>query len=592
MFTKFMRISLVLLGLFVLLLSCSNPLNFEHYPTHPARSITDAAHDGSDEHFYFLPPLVANPSCTGTFDGSFEPVVEILNLTTQEPLATFSKYQGSNGEVVRADPLQEHYIVNWHTDLYDLDAATTYRICVLVPICGSLVELGYADVDVVDNGRDLRNVNTKDYIPLLDGRTLPIKFRIEIGAGSSSLQFSEISPHLVASDGELHDGFGNSVAVSGDGSIIVVGAYVNDIGPNVNQGQAYIFTKSGAGWIEAQQLIALDGKAHDMFGVDAAISADGSTIVIGAFYHDSAEGTVYVYTKQGERWVEFAEHLKACDAAPGDLFGLSVAISRDGSVIAVTAYADDSNTGSAYVYIKYGDTWVQAPKLLASNGEVGDHFGSSVSMSRDGTVIVVSALRDDVITGTGTNIDQGSVYVFTRTGNIWIEEPDMPLVACNGAPHDFFGECTSMSGDGSSFVVGAYLTDRDSIADRGSAYIFSKEGTVWTQKELDPFNGGEASAFFGSGISLSCDGRLVVVGAEKDDVGSNVDQGSAYVFTRVGAAWIPMQQLFSYDGAAGDEFPTSYNGLAVSADGRTIAIGAYMHDEGPTEQGAAYVFSR
>jgi len=141
----------------------------------PQQLISDAAHLGKP-HFYFLPPMVGNPATSGVFDPTLAPRVEVCVLAGTAcagVLTTFSP--GTGSESVRLS--DGHYIVNWHTDRFDLTPEETYRIRVLVQD----VELGFADVDLVSSGRELRNVNTNEYIPLLDGRTLPIKFRVEEG---------------------------------------------------------------------------------------------------------------------------------------------------------------------------------------------------------------------------------------------------------------------------------------------------------------------------------------------------------------------------------------------------------------------------
>jgi len=145
----------------------------------PAGVISDAAHLGKP-HFFFLPPLVRTPAATGTFDETLTPEVQVcvLGATECEPtIAVFTMSTSWGSERLRVSPTDAAYIVNWHTDEFGLDTAATYRIRVLVDD----IELGYADLDVVGAGRELRNVNTEEYVPLLNGRTLPIKFRIEEG---------------------------------------------------------------------------------------------------------------------------------------------------------------------------------------------------------------------------------------------------------------------------------------------------------------------------------------------------------------------------------------------------------------------------
>lgn len=151
----------------------------------PTFSIEDAVHNSGNEHFFWLAPLVPNPAHSGTFDGTLSPVVEICEwdgaACVTPLLAEYTTATGPGSETVRVVPADEHYIVNWHTDEFDLDPTKTYRI--VAQVDGQ--ELGHADVDVVSSGSELRNVDTNEYIALKDGRTLPIKFRIEDGAIST-----------------------------------------------------------------------------------------------------------------------------------------------------------------------------------------------------------------------------------------------------------------------------------------------------------------------------------------------------------------------------------------------------------------------
>jgi hypothetical protein len=147
----------------------------------PQASISDASHNGGNPHFFFLPPLVPAPSTTGWFDAGLAPTVRICEWTGSvcaTELATYSIISGPGSERIRLDAAAQQYLVNWHTDQFALDPAKTYRISVLV----AGTELGHADVDVVSTGRELRNVQSGEYVGLVDGRTLPIKFRIEVGA--------------------------------------------------------------------------------------------------------------------------------------------------------------------------------------------------------------------------------------------------------------------------------------------------------------------------------------------------------------------------------------------------------------------------
>jgi len=150
-------------------------------PGRPQFEISDAGHGTGTPGFYFLPPMVAAPTFTGTFVSGLTLEVEICvwNGTACDALiATFSTNTGTGSETVRVDTENEQYIVSWKTSQFRLDPAKTYRIRVLF---GS-TELGHADVDVVATGRERKSVNTAEFVPVVNGQTLPITFRIEDGA--------------------------------------------------------------------------------------------------------------------------------------------------------------------------------------------------------------------------------------------------------------------------------------------------------------------------------------------------------------------------------------------------------------------------
>src|SRR3989449_6880519 len=155
----------------------------------PSFLIQDATHNSGNPHFYWLPPMTRQPSFTGTFDGTLSPVVEIREFAgpspcvANRPVATFTTTTGPGSETVRVDLVNQLYIVNWHTKAFNLNSACTYRIRFLV----AELQLGIAEVDVVDNGAQLKRVDTDQFVPLLDDGTLPIKARVEFGAVTFAL---------------------------------------------------------------------------------------------------------------------------------------------------------------------------------------------------------------------------------------------------------------------------------------------------------------------------------------------------------------------------------------------------------------------
>jgi len=158
----------------------------------PTLRIADAAHNG-DQHFFFLPPLAWMPAYGGTFDASLQPQVSIcaVNGSSCDEIATYAMGVEAFGSVLRVAPDDEFYHLNWHTDQFDLDAGSVYRIRVLL----DGTELGYLDVLLVENKSKLRTGGLDGTYPLVDGRTAPIKFRIEEGLATNQQPDTPTQPN-------------------------------------------------------------------------------------------------------------------------------------------------------------------------------------------------------------------------------------------------------------------------------------------------------------------------------------------------------------------------------------------------------------
>lgn len=323
---------------------------------------------------------------------------------------------------------------------------------------------------------------------------------------------------LLANDGATSDQFGYALAISGETA--VVGAPFDDTAPNVNQGAAYVFVFSGGNWIQQAKLTANDGATSDEFGFAVAISGD--TIVVGA--HEDDIGT-------------------------------------------------NSNQGSAYVFVRAGGVWTQQQKLTASDGAASDDFGFAVATS--GETVVVGARTDDI----GAETNQGSAYVFVRSGGAWAQQ--QRLIANDGRLGDRFGSSVGLSSE--TAIIGAPFDDLGA-ADQGSAYVFVRSGTSWTQQAKLTADDGAASDLFGNSVAIS--GETAVAGARFDDVNAT-NQGSAYVYGRGGSVWSQQQKLTASDGAVTDQF-----GHSAAISGNTLLAGAPFGGAGtPGNQGAVYVFT-
>jgi FG-GAP repeat len=334
-----------------------------------------------------------------------------------------------------------------------------------------------------------------------------------------------------ASDGKIGISFGISVSISGDYAII--GAESEQIGNNQFQGSAYIFYRDNGTWTQQAKLVASDGTFADLFGMSVSISGDYA--IVGASRDDTGintdQGSAYVFYRTGTNWVQQAK-LIASDGQSNDRFG-SVSIFGDYAIVG--ASGDDIGTstdqGSAYVFYRNGVTWTEQAKLITSDGASNDFFGFQVSISGD--YILAGASGDDI----GVNSDQGSAYIFYRVGATWNEQ--IKLVASDGAANDRFGERVAISGDYT--VIGSYRDDVGSNVDQGSAYVFYRtNATTWTQQSKLLASDGAAGDIFG--VSLGIYGDYILVGASGDDIGSNTNQGSAYLFKRNGTFWTFIRQ--------------------------------------------------
>jgi WD40 repeat protein len=362
---------------------------------------------------------------------------------------------------------------------------------------------------------------------------------------------------LTASDGVASDFFGVSVAVSGNTAI--VGAWGDD-DLGTSAGSAYLFNVTTGS--QVAKLHGLDTAAGDAFGNAVAIS--GGIGIIGASQDDDAgtsSGSAYLFdVSTGNQLFK----LTALDAAVGDQFGRSVAIS--GGVAIVGAFTDDdagTSSGSAYLFdVTTGN---QIAKLTASDAARGDFFGSTVAISGDTAIV-----------GAGQNSEaggsSGAAYLFDVTTGNQIAK----LTALDAAPGDQFGGSVAISGN--IAIIGAEF-DGDSGNDSGSAYLFD----VNTGNQLFKLTASDGAAGDRFGTAVAISGNIAIVGAMLDDH-SVFDAGSAYLFDVTTGNQIA--KLTASDATLLDKF-----GSFVAISGGNAIVGAFQNDEMGLDSGAAYLFT-
>ena len=328
---------------------------------------------------------------------------------------------------------------------------------------------------------------------------------------------------------------------------------------------------------EVQKLVASDGAPDDWFGESVAI--DGEILVVGSDIPviPASVGSAYVFERDaGGQWLEAAK-LVASDGATNDQFGISVTVS--GTVVLVGARFDDDlaeDSGTAFVYERdEAEVWSEVAKLVASDGAADDQFGGWVAV--DGETAAVGAIGHDEL-GSAS----GSIYVFERDGaGVWAESAE--LLASDGESGDTFG--VSVAIDGDTLVVGADGED-DLGANAGAAYVFERDELgLWSEVAKLTAPDGAGGDSFGGAVAVH--GSRIVVGAPLSDP-QGFNSGSAYVFeSDPDGSWVPVAKLLPADVSLIDNF-----GESVDISGDRIVAGAFDDDDLGVAAGAAYIFER
>jgi hypothetical protein len=396
---------------------------------------------------------------------------------------------------------------------------------------------------------------------------------------------------------------------------------------------------------EASDHFACGGSLPGHIGNALAVSGDGSTVAVGAPHESSAargingnqddnslyqSGAVYVYVRRGDLWTQQA-YIKASNPGGSDMFGLSLALSRDGNTLAVAApweasaatgvngnQNDDSipQAGAIYIFTRAGNTWSQHSYIKASNtgrkgvGDDidGDQFGFSISLSGDGNTLAVGAVGEDS-SATGINGVQaddsasgsGAVYVFTKTRNTWAQQAY--LKSSNSEAADLFGYGVGLSDDGSALAVAGYDEDGsgkginppndNGLAGTGAIYAFDRRGGTWQQTGYFKGSRSQRNDALGYTVAISGDGNTIAAGTAEESClnagvnpsGCDVDTfpshlaagsaGAVYIWTRRGDAWGEQAFIKASNPDLEDWFAVR---LSLNGDGSRLLVGAPMED--------------
>ncbi|MEM9836846.1 MAG: hypothetical protein AAF828_10110 [Bacteroidota bacterium] len=356
------------------------------------------------------------------------------------------------------------------------------------------------------------------------------------------------------------DVYGSSVAFSADGNRVAFGGFLNDDGGN-DAGHVQVFDWDGTNWIQAG--IDLDGTSSaDLFGFDIALSEDGTILAVGApgpqgqLFVPDGVGFVRVHSWNGTAWLPLGQDLTG--DMIGDGVGKSVSLSADGTRVAFAA-AGAAGIGSDNEFVRVfeydGSAWVQVGLdiLGAANN---DALGDGLDLSSDGNRLAIGSSRH--------GNDRGRTQIFEWNGTAWLQLGADIIGAADG---DFSGEQVAISANGDRVAISA-TRNADNGNNAGQVRVFDWNGTTWVQAGQD-IDGDGNNSQVGSDVAISADGNRIAVGS-LDDNGSFSGAGKVRIYDWDGTDWIPLAD--DIDGQTSAE--NFGSALALSNAGERLAVGA------------------
>lgn len=338
---------------------------------------------------------------------------------------------------------------------------------------------------------------------------------------------------------------------------------------------------SAIGYVKASNTESIDYPAYDWFGFTVALSGDGLTLAVAAPGECSnatgvdgdqsdnslqSAGAVYVFRRSGETWAQEA-YVKASNPAVNDFFGDALALSWDGSTLAVGAPFEDSAAtgidgdqsnddnalgGAVYVFERGPSGWAQQAYVKPSNR--GGRFGGALALSASGDTLAVGAIAErSAATGIDgddsdeSRWDAGAAYVFERDAGGWAQQAYVK--SSSTSSNDFFGACLALSSSGDRLVVGA-----PGDGQVGRVYDFQRSSGTWSERVRIEAPTPVLDERFGTAVALSGEGDTLAIGAW--------DSRKTYVMVATPEGWLPHAELEHFDDA-----------IALSSDGTTLAIG-------------------
>ena len=410
---------------------------------------------------------------------------------------------------------------------------------------------------------------------------------------------------------------GVAVALSADGTLALVGAPGATVNGTNQAGKAFLYVLSHGVWTRTQEFDDSTPVSGDRFGSAVAISADGSTLIIGApgaaASGQAAAGRVFVFTGASGSWS--MHELSEPDGGANDAFGTAVAISGNSGIVVVGAPAA-ARSGKAFVFTLNSGVASGAPAELVAVAEAGGNynFGNVVAIAANGGSILVGApvIGDGVpsgkawlfVTGKGNAAQARVSSIFSafknhtsllqaaKPGNSgpWSvgHEFDNPVSDTPG----YYGSSLALSADGGTVLIGAYgeysSTNNTNQGDGvGAAYLYT-QSSGWGAPQVFTDAAAVRLEGFGNSVALAADGTTLAIGAQNAGVNSADAAGKVFVYRLSGGVWNPSHTFSDPRPVDGNNFGSA---VALSSEGATLLVGAMnVAVAGRGSAGLAYVF--
>ncbi|KAJ5080139.1 hypothetical protein M0811_14156 [Anaeramoeba ignava] len=342
-------------------------------------------------------------------------------------------------------------------------------------------------------------------------------------------------------------------------------------------------------WNEIEQILSNDGSTRDLFSYSISISENRKYLVVGAPFASANgkadQGKVYVFENNGTNWIQ-TQILLPSDGDNDQYFGSSSSISRDGTFIVVgspsATVSGYPSEGKAYIFENNAGNWIQTQMLFANDSESYEYFGSSIAISQNQTYLFIGAPFATV----NGRTSQGKVYVFGNNAGNWVQT--QILFTTDTGFYYQFGTSISISENENYLVIGAPGAAVNETSHQGKAYVFENNAGNWVQTQSLIASDGGLYYQFGTSISISENENDLFIGAPFATVNGSSSQGKVHVFRKNAGNWVESQPLIASDGGLYYHFGSS---ISVSQNDTFLVVGAPGANIGANNsQGKAYVF--